>query len=140
MKNPNDQAIWASDPIEGTPIVLCDKQTWIFPAPRLGNFRFRRTVDCRTLMARSFVWGDGYNALVDTYVDAEPGIPEAVAVFELAYYLLQINYRITFGDAAAILLRAEDEAPAQEQAENKAMWDAILEVALGRVPKPIVGG
>lgn len=118
----------------GEPIVLADGQSWYFPRPLLelypvpgpdGTLRFDGT-------RRNF--GEDFDRKLDTFVEAQ-GVDELNAMLDLAVDLLGRNYALQPADYGTLLpWRPRDE-------DNAAMWQAIVNAALGRdAPKPSAGG
>jgi hypothetical protein len=123
---------------EGVPVTLSDGQAWHFPRPVLAGFGFTRGADGRTRLVRSFDAPDGFDRLVDAFVNAEGPSEEAVALADLAYDLLSRNYSLSFADCRPLLRLAAAGDPGA--AGSDAMWSEIADVAMGRGPKPTPAG
>lgn len=131
---------------DGPRIVLGDGQEWTLPKPVIDldapkRVDFRPTVGPdgqlvmdggRLLFESSF--GPEWDARVEAFQIAEPGLEETNLLLNLAWDLLQRNYALEAAEAYYLLpVRTNDEA-------NAAMWEAIVDVILGRSPKPTASG
>jgi hypothetical protein len=134
---PDEQAVRKPEFTEGIKIILADGKAWHFPKPQAIGFIFVR-VDGKTKLKRGFGWGEPYEKLVDAYVVSTTVSEEAVALFDLALYLLERNYAITFDDLRHLLHKARSDEPEETRAANEAMWRTISDVALGNSPQPSV--
>lgn len=120
---------------EGVVITLWDGQGWTFPRPVLESFRHVRGADGRTRLAGIRDVGVEFDDLVDRYVDADGGAEEAVALFDVAFYLLSLNYNLSIEDTRHILRRAA--VGSADSVRSMDMWSAISDLALGNDrPKP----
>lgn len=119
----------------GVPIMLSDGRAWTFPRPEMSDLYFRPGPDGKPALAAGLTFGPEYEELVEEYLAADDGAAELKALAALAMDLLSRNYALGPADFRALLRvrRAGDPG----EAENRAMWEAIADVALGRGPKPM---
>ena len=120
--------------VEGVPLLLGDGQEWHVPAPVVADdLVLSLGPDGKPQLRCGFAFGAEYNALTDRYIEATSGVEEILALVEIAYFLIRLNYNLTF-EAAAPLLRVVRPG-GKGEAENQEMWRRVAEVALGRDPK-----
>jgi hypothetical protein len=115
---------------QGVPIKLGNGEEWIFPRPRVGLAYeiVEGRYQISEKISRSF--GAEYDQLVDGFLESGDGADFLNKRLALAVDLLKRNYGILPEDVPVLLpVWFGDE-------ENQAMWTAIVDVALGRGPKP----
>ena len=68
------------------------------------------------------------------------GKEETIALVELAFHILSVNYSLEFADLRHLLRKSRTGDPPEAIATNDAMWQAIGDVALGKSPKHMRSG
>jgi hypothetical protein len=119
---------------EAEPVLLCDSQIWLIPKPLVEFFPL-----AGGQVGAVHTFGPDFEALVravDDTAAAEPfdQIAHWAALFALAIDLLGRNYDLD-DEALAVLLRWR---PGDD--DNRAMWEAIVNLANGIAPKASRGG
>jgi hypothetical protein len=126
-------------------IVLGDGQLWQLPKPTMRadgwTVEFRPVVNADGTLSfdsghKRFEpdFGPDYEQKLEAFMRADGGADEANALLALAWELLSRNYALAPADLGRLLpLRPNDET-------NNAMWQAIVDVALGRAPKLTASG
>lgn len=119
----------------GLPVVLDDGQTWELAPITLG-WGFTREGGKTRPVPRAV---DGYEAILDQYLEANDPEEVACAMTDCAYALLAHNYDVTFEEAGRHLLyRAR---PGTSGAEASAeTWSQIAAWVVGQRPKATADG
>jgi hypothetical protein len=114
----------------GVPIRLADGQHWQFPKPTIDLFPVVRA-DGEVAVGAAATFDVGYDERIEAFFRARVLGPaeQLQALFALAVDLLSRNYDLELGDYRRLLrFHAGNEG-------YEAMWQEILDVALGAAPK-----
>lgn len=106
-------------------IQLCDSQLWYFPRPVL-EFAVGFGDDGSVKMVPDGTsFGQAYGDLYDAFMNATAGSDQVNAGAALAVDLLRRNYSLEPSQLSRLLRYRSNDA------ENAAMWQAIVNVAIG---------
>jgi hypothetical protein len=124
---------------EGTWIRLGDGQEWCFPKPWLRCFPAKGE-DGRIYAAARETFGEDYEDLFDTLLEAAEPYDQVSIQIEIAGMLLARNYELQNRHLRRLLPLEFNPALPNGEA-MVAMWDAIKRVLLGyQPPKPSADG
>jgi hypothetical protein len=114
---------------DGTPIRLADGQEWIFPRPYIRFVPAEGEGGTLAFGGRRRTLGPAFDRFFGAMIESDDETTQATAALNLAATMLLHNYDLDIGHIQTLLAYDPDSD------ESAAVWERIVDVAMGTSPK-----